>query len=167
MKFENPLRSFAFFHEILEGKLFLGAMPTNAAEMQMLLSTGIDSILTVQEEYEYGENLPSMESVLWKRLPIRDWNLGGLPTIDQLETGANLLHDWIDENDRIVYVHCFAGMGRSPLVCLAYLTKWKKMSLEEGLRFLRARRPQASPTLQQLEVLREMLGRKNVNGSPR
>ena len=167
MKFENPLRSFAFFHEILEGKLFLGAMPTNAAEMQMLLSTGIDSILTVQEEYEYGESLPSMERFLWRRLPIRDWNLGGLPTIDQLETGANLLHDWIDENDRIVYVHCFAGMGRSPLVCLAYLTKWMEMSLEEGLRFLRARRPQASPTLQQLEVLREMLGRKNVNGSPR
>ena len=44
-----------------------------------------------------------------------------------------------------IYVHCTAGLGRSPLTVLAYLVLVEGYSPEEAIRLIRAARPGAVP----------------------
>jgi protein-tyrosine phosphatase len=45
----------------------------------------------------------------------------------------------------VVLVHCHAGISRSVTVMLAYLMFFEGMILEDALKHLRQRRPQANP----------------------
>ena len=40
-----------------------------------------------------------------------------------------------------VYVHCTAGLGRAPAVCIAYLYWWCGMDLDDAYRYLTDIRP--------------------------
>jgi hypothetical protein len=40
-----------------------------------------------------------------------------------------------------VYVHCTAGLGRAPAVCIAYLYWWCGMSLDDAYKYLTDIRP--------------------------
>jgi protein-tyrosine phosphatase len=46
-----------------------------------------------------------------------------------------------------VYVHCVQGVSRSATVCLAYLIFKNKMTFNEGLAFIKDRRPVANPNM--------------------
>ena len=47
-----------------------------------------------------------------------------------------------------MYVHCTAGINRSPLTVLSYLVLVEEMRTEEALSFIGERRPQAEPYLE-------------------
>lgn len=51
--------------------------------------------------------------------PIHDFNEQDLRS--KILNGAKLLNEMINEDNRKVYVHCTAGMGRAPAVVLVYL----------------------------------------------
>jgi protein-tyrosine phosphatase len=46
-----------------------------------------------------------------------------------------------------VYVHCVQGVSRSATVCLAYLIYKQKMTFNEGLQYIKGRRPVANPNM--------------------
>jgi protein-tyrosine phosphatase len=46
-----------------------------------------------------------------------------------------------------VYVHCVQGVSRSATVCLAYLIYKQKMTFNEGLTYIKERRPVANPNM--------------------
>jgi len=56
----------------------------------------------------------------------------------------------------ITYLHCNAGMGRSPLVAMAYLYWCRGISLWEAIRYVEIRRP-CSPYDELLEICRDDL----------
>ncbi|GAQ85912.1 Putative dual specificity phosphatase [Klebsormidium nitens] len=55
-----------------------------------------------------------------------------------------------------VYVHCAAGISRSPCVCLAYLMKERGLSLEEARTLVKQVRPQVCPNAGFEEQLRKL-----------
>jgi protein-tyrosine phosphatase len=57
------------------------------------------------------------------------------------------------ENGEAVYLHCYLGIGRAPTVGAAFLASAYELSLGEALARIKAARPRASPTAQQLVVL--------------
>ena len=149
-----------WFSEILPEKLFLGAMPFDEYEVQQLRANGVTAILTIQEENEYETDLPSFKKFKWRRLSIRDSNLGGLPTEKQLGNAAEILHQWLDVEHHVVYIHCYAGQGRSPLVTMAYLSLWQNMSPDDAIQFVRDKREYARPTPGQIQILRSLLKKR-------
>ena len=63
--------------------------------------------------------------IIAKRYPIHDFNQEDLKA--KLKEGADLFNKLINEENKQVYVHCTAGMGRAPAVCLVYLCLYKGM----------------------------------------
>ena len=135
-------------------------MPFDEFEVEQLRVNGVTAILTIQEENEYETALPLFKKFKWKRLPIRDSNLGGLPTEEQLEKAAEILHQWLDIEKEIVYIHCYAGQGRSPLVTMAYLSLWQNMDVDEAIQFVKDKREHARPTSGQIQVLLSLIEKR-------
>lgn len=52
------------------------------------------------------------------------------------------INTWLSDGKTVV-VHCLAGQQRSPAVAAAYLLKYADLSLEEAVRHIRAKRPDA------------------------
>jgi atypical dual specificity phosphatase len=71
------------------------------------------------------------------RVPMRDFDYDNqkvnLP--DAVRVLSKLL-----ASGHVVYLHCNAGTGRSPLVAMAYLHWCRKMSLEEAVSYVKERR---------------------------
>ena len=78
-----------------------------------------------------------------ERYPLRDFDPAdqrrGLPA------AVRGLYGLLRQGHR-VYVHCTAGINRSPLVVLAYLTLVEGMGLEEAMTLLLRARPEVCPT---------------------
>lgn len=146
-----------WFDEVIPRKLYLGSMPTTDADVAALKSCGIDAVLTIQEEHEYGESLAEMDEFLWRRIPIRDGNIGGVPQHEDVLEAVRTINEWMDRDGRCVYVHCYAGQGRSPLAVIAYFALVRKLELSDALDFVRHCRPIARPTTNQLQVLSDLI----------
>ena len=54
-----------------------------------------------------------------------------------------------------VLVHCYAGVERSPLICIAWLMKSKGLDLDDSLRYLMDVNPGTNPLPKQLNLLRQ------------
>lgn len=66
--------------------------------------------------------------------------------------------DFVDANrraGRTVFVHCRAGISRSSLVIAAYLMQTRRLSRDDALEFMRARRPEVWPNPAFMELLGE------------
>lgn len=156
--------SLNWFDEILHGKLLLGSMPLMHDDILELERSGVSAVLSVQEEGEYFTSLPEMKNFRWMRLPIKDSYLGGMPTIEQIEEGAAILYQWIDVDQETVYVHCFTGQQRSPLICVGYLTMHWQLSLEAAIGLVTMKRTQVRFDEQHLQLLTSLLSieKKNI-----
>lgn len=49
--------------------------------------------------------------------------------------------EWLECRASRVYVHCTAGLGRAPAVCIAYLYWWCGMELDQAYQHLTDIRP--------------------------
>lgn len=53
---------------------------------------------------------------------------------------SRFIHNAYLKKGRIL-IHCFAGLSRSPTICISYLVKKRKMTLSEALDFYVTKRP--------------------------
>lgn len=112
---------------------------------------GVTHIVDLREEA--SDDADTLEEIgfRWRRIPIADRHA---PTDDQL---ADLIA-WLDADadpnvDQAVYVHCHAGLGRTPTIAIALLMQ-HDLKLSEAHRMVFAARPESAPTTRQLEWLR-------------
>ena len=66
---------------------------------------------------------------------------------------------FIEGNDK-VFVHCAAGMSRSPTIVIAYIMWKKQIYLNDAIKFVREKRPLISPnanSMNQLKIFEELL----------
>ncbi len=127
--------------------IFLGSCPTSSSDIERLKSdSGITAVLNVQtaEDMAYWETeWADLEaayqeaSIECRRVPVVDFQPDDLcrrlpdcvKALDELLRGGHT-----------VYVHCSAGMNRSPTTVVAYLHWTQGMSLDEALTFVMQRR---------------------------
>lgn len=64
------------------------------------------------------------------------------------------------QNGHTVFLHCTAGMNRSPTVALMYLNMIEGMPVEEALATVKLSRPQAKPYEDVVVVLRALAARR-------
>jgi len=123
---------------------------------------GVTHIVDLRDE---GSDDPDSLAALgfrWRRIPIADRQA---PTDAQLEELIAWLDSDADPNvDQAVYVHCHAGLGRTPTIAMALLMQ-HHLRLGEAQRMVLAARPEASPTTRQLEWL-EVLDATLRGGRP-
>jgi len=140
--------------------LYIGSAPTSAEEFEALRrDSGVTALVSLQTDADLAiRGLSWAEQVRWSRaeriaahrLPIEDWSPQAV--IERLDEAVELLRRLLAEG-QVVYLHCTAGVNRSPSIALGYLVKVQHLPLAEALQIVRRARPAAQPYPEVLEVL--------------
>jgi dual specificity protein phosphatase-like protein len=139
---------------IIRQRLAVGERPPSLA---CLADLGFSGALSLQEAEEPGPQDQPPPDFRFHRVPIQDGLIGGVPSSAQLEQAVAALAGLLAEG-RQTYVYCYAGVGRSPLVCMAYLASSRKLSLIECYRQVSDAHLPTEPTAGQLKALALFLG---------
>jgi protein-tyrosine phosphatase len=145
------------FADVLDD-LLIGAYPLDADDVAMLSRMGIQRVLNLAEDREYGsgerervQQALAAAGIEERRVGLTDY--GGLPA-EKLEAMVHELSDWLDQGVR-TYLHCRAGWQRAPAVAAALVAVRDSMSVEEALVYVHSRKPSADPLPQQREDLQQ------------
>jgi len=136
---------------VLPGRLAVGPFPRLT---QPLVDEGVSAVLSLTEEREGPLPADLAERCRWDRVPLTDFDaIGERPlTSDDFERCVAILRAWAVEGETI-YVHCMAGHGRSPVVCMAYCCVVAGQPLCEAIWRVRQARPYACPSARSLAAL--------------
>jgi len=137
---------------ILKGELAVGPIPVDETRQSLLLESGIRSILTLCSEAEGTPPRRLLAQVCWSRIPLQDSHSKEPIAIADLAQAVSQAHEYIQASAPL-YVHCVAGMERSPSVCVGYLYKYKGMPLWESLNWVKQANPRSNILNSQLEAI--------------
>lgn len=122
-------------HEVGDG-LWVGPCPDSPERIKVLRTQGVTGLVNVQTDNDLA-SLGMGWPLLWRflmgqgiasqRHPIEDFDdlalVRGLP-------GAVAVVAEMRESGRVTYLHCTAGINRSPTVAIAYLVQHHGYSLD-------------------------------------
>ena len=149
-------------NEIIPSRLWLGGF-IRPKDVELLKRALITTVLSLQTDedmihcgIEPGKLAKSYEEadIELRRLPVRDFDKDGLA--DRLPSCVSELEDVLQAGWTRVYLHCTAGINRSPTVAAAYLIRTQGISAREACDFIVSKR-HCSPYLEVLENYRESL----------
>ena len=136
---------------VLVQDLALGSAPKSVRDLDLLSAEGIASILSLCSEQEATPPAGFSSRFVTKRLVLPDHRCERLPELSELEGALASLAEL--RNHGPVYVHCLAGMERSPLVCLGWLVTQHQLTPLTALDYLMQIHPGTSPLPGQLDLL--------------
>ncbi len=141
----------------IEDNIFIGSAPQSSIDISRLKSIKISAVLSLQSDDDFRHyNLDwdklkeayQQHDILIERFPIADF--------DETDLG-NKVAEPIERLNQLLqvghtaYVHCNAGICRAPATVLGYLCHYRQMTIDEGLSYLRNKRPQVNPYLAAVE----------------
>lgn len=156
---ENPMLD--KFSWILPDKLAVGPFPKSDSSITYLSRMGITAVLCLTEKFEVGIPEEIYNRFVWERVAMPDGARGGIPTPEDFESAIAVLERW-QRKGHVVYLHCLAGIGRSPAICAAYLVKSQGLEIDEAILYIKERRPIANPDVHQVRVMREFFARQGL-----
>ncbi len=133
------------YNQILDN-LWVGSYPHSPEDVLHLKSLGVDAILNLQSDADLSGRAVNW-NLFWRfyvsqgfqvvRVKITDFEPADLE--DHLSEAVDALVD-LHANKRRVYLHCTAGLNRSPTTAIAYLMQTRGLSQEEATTFVSERR---------------------------
>lgn len=139
---------------VLREELAVGPAPRNHRHAALLMEQGITGILALCGEDE-APPLPFADRFHYGRFVLPDHRSGRAPDREELEGALQQLTGLHSFGP--VFVHCKAGVERSPLVCLAWLMQKHQLHKLDALDYLMQVHPRTGVLPQQLNVLSELL----------
>jgi protein-tyrosine phosphatase len=157
----NWFRTYGFA-EILP-ELVIGALPRDAEDISMLRWVGIERVLNLVEDREYEPGERAAVEAAYAAVGIEEYRLeftdyGNLAG-EALGAAVEAVVEWMAAGTR-VYVHCRAGWQRSAVVAAGVLAVTRKLSADDALAFVQARKPSADPLPHQREDLERWLAQR-------
>jgi protein-tyrosine phosphatase len=144
------------FRWIVDGRLAVGPIP-NSISLQQLQAAGFKSILTLcaAEERELPPEVP--QQFHWQRMVLPDHRHAEKMQPEQLATAVAFVDGAMRQNQVPVYVHCLAGMERSPSVCVAYLCLHQGMEVWEALNWVKQRNSRTNLSNDQVQAIQGLV----------
>lgn len=141
--------------------VFVGSCPKYPADLDSLRADyGVTAVLNLQTDEDFGywgidwsllAEYYQTTGLLLCRIPVRD--------LEPRDLRRNLIRcvkvlDQLLRDGHVVYVHCTAGINRSPSVLVAYLHWIVRVPLEDAAEFVMHRR-HCDPYLDAIELATE------------
>ena len=103
----------------------------------------------LKKEFDYEEIL--YDNFNYKNYPLPDHKSSRLPKIEEFQEALNLASNMM--SDGPLFVHCYASMERSPLICLGLLKQKEGISLQEAFEYLKQVHRYCNPLPEQLKII--------------
>jgi hypothetical protein len=138
----HPLPATSYWVE--PSRFAAGAYPAAPADLAALLAAGIGGFVDLTAARDYGAYADEAmrlareagRDALHRRFPIADF---GLPEISTMRAILDAIDGWIAAQ-RVVYVHCHAGIGRTGMVVACWLVRHGRTPAEALAELKRLRR---------------------------
>lgn len=129
--------------------LCIGENPRDPSDLKQLQSMGITGILNLQSEEDIRDRAPDWEksAAETEGLTYRNVSVTDYDSLDlkwKLPSCVKALRELLCAGHR-VYLHCTAGISRSPTVAVAYLHWYENWPLHEAVEHARHARPRCCP----------------------
>ena len=143
------------FNWILINQLAVGTSPIDSENIIFLKKKKVRNIIALCsiEEIQWHENL--IKNFNCERILLPDSRQNVLPNKKNLLKVFYKLRDAI--NDDITFIHCFASIERSPLICIMYIIYKYKLNIEDALDYVRRTHKYTNPTNSQLSIVKEVM----------
>ena len=139
---------------VLNEELAVGTAPRKQEDLKKLSEEGIKSILSLCGEDEVKSDLKLDKFFYHKRFVLPDHKTGRIISCIELNESICILKNLLKYGP--VFVHCFAAIERSPLVCMAWLMREHLLTFQQSLDYLMQANPGTNPLPSQLRVLKEI-----------
>ena len=136
---------------VLNNKLALGPAPKKLEDIDELKKNKIVWIFSLCSQKEITININYEEYFACKRIVLYDHKYEDKLTIEQLNLALITLEEIIDSGP--VYVHCVAGVERSPLVCMGWLIQKHNLTPTQALDYLMDIHVGTNPLPEQFRLL--------------
>ena len=134
--------------------LAMGGLP-QTQDVNRLKRAGIQTILSLCAEAEGPLPATVKKEFRCLRYILPDSRYRFPLKVQQIQAVVHLIQQ-CERRRQAVYVHCVAGVERSPAACIAYLCYDREMELMDAIDWVKLVRPAASPSNHQLKVIREL-----------
>jgi protein-tyrosine phosphatase len=136
-----------WFNEITPN-IILGGIPLDSLNHFKILTKvhQVSGVISINQNHEllahtmFGDPIRPAQ---WKSIGVHHLHLESPdfkpPSLDLLHKGADFIDHHVKGN-RIVYVHCKSGIGRSAAIVIAYLTKYNGMTAVGARTFVAQKR---------------------------
>ncbi|XP_073288569.1 phosphatidylglycerophosphate phosphatase PTPMT2-like [Primulina huaijiensis] len=135
----NKIQSEFRWWDMVDEFILLGAVPF-PSDVPRLKALGVGGVVTLNEPYETLVPISLYHDYNIEHLviPTRDYLFA--PVYGDICQAVEFIHS-NTLRDKITYVHCKAGRGRSTTIVLCYLVKHKKMTPDAAFQYVRSIRP--------------------------
>ncbi len=142
------------FNWVLADELAISSAPIYQSHLDQILNEGIKSVITLcsQKEVTLAKNIGL--DFIHKRFVLPDHTYEEDLNINDIKATLDIINNL--KKTGPVLVHCFAGVERSPLICIAWLISKKGLDLNTSLRYLMQVNPGTNPLPTQLLLLKEL-----------
>ena len=139
------------FNWILKNKLGIGTSPTKKEDVQLLKKYRIKNILGLcsEKEAKWHNNLKNDFSC--QRIVLPDSNQNRIPTDIEIKNAYSILREFINKD--ITFIHCFAAIERSPLLCILLIMEEYNLGIEESLDYVKRVHKSTNPRNSQLLLI--------------
>lgn len=135
-------------------RLAIGPMPQTPMHWLSLEQQGVRAIFSCCEQDE----CPWLPPHEWmqRRFPLPDHRNPDAMTSDMLNRAINTSME-LYSTELPMYLHCWAGVERSPLVAIGLLCRAESLNLFDALAQVRYQHPIAKPLIPHLLILESLL----------
>ena len=136
---------------VLNNELAVGPAPLKESHFEYLTNKNIKSILNLCNEKEapINENYQSLFN--FERFTLTDHKVNKQIEIYEIKEIIKIIESL--KSSGAVYIHCFAGVERSPLICMAWLISKHKLSPQRALDYLMEVHKGTNPLPSQYKLL--------------
>lgn len=140
---------------ILPGQIAVGRLP-GASDSESLKRSGVRAVLALCSASEGAWPADLSQHFHCHRIVIPDSHYAKPLMTHHISMAVDHLNTCI-EHRLPVFVHCLAGIERSPTICTAYLCRYHKYTLWESLNWVKQVHPDSLPSELQLQVIQDYL----------
>ena len=159
MNDKKNLKNNFIFNWVLKNKLAIGTSPSNKEDIIFLKNNKVKNILGLCSETETKWHEDLETSFCCDRVILPDSNQPKLISEKQILNAYIVLNNFIKKG--ITFIHCYASIERSPLLCIMYIMHEYNLDLEEALDYVKQVHNFTNPRNNQLFLLKK-INKENI-----
>lgn len=149
------------FSWVLRNQLAVGSSPSESENIVFLMKKKVKNIIGLCSEKESNWHENIHKNFNCERIFLPDSRKDKLPCKKDLLFAFTKLKNALKKD--ITFVHCYASIERSPLLCIMYIMSSYNLSIEDSLDYVKRKHIYTNPTNQQICLVKQIMIASKAN----